>query len=153
MHIVGPPFKHDGKTLDSLAYELVANSSSFRRAYARGLDGRRSLIAIRVLANLQSGGPLRIGELATREAVTQPTMTGIVNRLVADNLVERRADAQDARASAVTLTDAGRQELEQARTAAAQSVRPALETLSPDDLEILQRAANLLGRLGDTLTE
>lgn len=153
MHSDGPPFKHDGKTLDSLAYELVANSSSFRRAYARGLDGRRSLIAIRVLANLQSGGPLRIGELATREAVTQPTMTGIVNRLVADNLVERRADSHDARASAVTLTDTGRQELERARTAAAQSVRPALETLSPDDLEILQRAANLLGRLGDTLTE
>ena len=153
MHSDGPPFKHDEKTLDSLAYELVANSSSFRRAYARGLDGRRSLIAIRVLANLQSGGPLRIGELATREAVTQPTMTGIVNRLVADNLVERRADPHDARASAVTLTDTGRQELERARTAAAQSVRPALETLSPDDLEILQRAANLLGRLGDTLTE
>ncbi|MDK8346826.1 MarR family winged helix-turn-helix transcriptional regulator [Brevibacterium sp. UMB1308A] len=153
MHSDGPPFKHDGKTLDSLAYELVANSSSFRRAYARGLDGRRSLIAIRVLANLQSGGPLRIGELATREAVTQPTMTGIVNRLVADNLVERRADSHDARASAVTLTDTGRQELERARTAAAQSVRPALETLSPDDLEILQRATNLLGRLGDTLTK
>ena len=147
------PTEHDQETLDNLAYALVANSWSFRRAYARGLDGRRSLIAIRVLANLQSGGPLRIGELATREAVTQPTMTGIVNRLVADNLVERRADAQDARASAVTLTDAGRQELEQARTAAAQSVRPALETLSPDDLEILQRAANLLGKLGAALAE
>ncbi|MCG7299322.1 MULTISPECIES: MarR family winged helix-turn-helix transcriptional regulator [Brevibacterium] len=147
------PTEHDQETLDNLAYALVANSWSFRRAYARGLDGRRSLIAIRVLSNLSHGGPLRVGELAAREAVTQPTMTGIVNRLVADHLVERRTDAHDARASAVTLTDAGRKELEQVRTAAARSVRPALESLDSDDLETLQRATILLGKLGAALAE
>ena len=80
-------------------------------------------------------------------------MTGIVNRLVADHLVERRTDAHDARASAVTLTDAGRKELEQVRTAAARSVRPALESLDSDDLETLQRATILLGKLGAALAE
>lgn len=78
-------------------------------------------------------------------------MTGIVNRLAADNLVQRRSDERDARASVITLTEAGSAELDRSRAASAASVRPALAALAPEDLHTLERAAALLGELADAL--
>lgn len=92
-----------------------------------------------------------MGELAARESVSQPTMTGIVNRLAADDLVERRSDASDARASVIALTNAGMAELERSRAASAESVRPALDALEAEDLRTLERAAVLLGDLAEIL--
>lgn len=137
--------------LDELANELVANALRFSRTVGRNVGGARSLISVRVLANLRHGGPLRVGELAARESVSQPTMTGIVNRLEADNLVQRRSDERDARASVITLTEAGSAELDRSRAASAASVRPALTALAPEDLHTLERAAALLGDLADAL--
>ena len=101
------------------------------------------------LANELVANALRFSR--TRESVSQPTMTGIVNRLAADNLVERRSDERDARASVITLTEAGSAELDRSRAASAASVRPALSALAPEDLHTLERAAALLGELADAL--
>ena len=138
-------------SLDELANTLVANGLRFSRAAGRSAGGNRSLISVRVLANLRHGGPLRVGELAARESVSQPTMTGLVNRLAADGLVERRSDASDARASVIALTNAGMAELECSRAASAESVRPALDALEAEDLRTLERAAVLLGDLAEIL--
>lgn len=139
------------EALDELANALVANGLRFSRAAGRSAGGQRSLISVRVLANLRHGGALRVGELAARESVSQPTMTGIVNRLAADGLVERRSDASDGRASVIALTEGGIAELERSRAASAESVRPALATLKAEELRTLERAATLLGELADIL--
>jgi DNA-binding MarR family transcriptional regulator len=51
---------------------------------------------------------LRMGELSKRMMVTGGNVTGIVDQLVREGLVERVADAQDKRAFVVRLTPAGR---------------------------------------------
>ena len=48
------------------------------------------------LNRLYGDGPARISDLARLEGVTQPAMTGLVNRLEAEGLVARSADPTDA---------------------------------------------------------
>lgn len=56
----------------------------------------------------RSGEGLRMTDLSGALRVSNGNVTGIVDRLVADGLVERRAVAGDRRAMSVSLTDAGR---------------------------------------------
>jgi DNA-binding MarR family transcriptional regulator len=61
-----------------------------------------------IIATLAAAGPLHLGELARREAVTAPTASRAVDRLVELELVERMTDPDDARRHTVALTPRGR---------------------------------------------
>lgn len=139
--------------VDQLAARLISQGSRFARTASRKSGEQRSLIALRVLANLQFEGGLRVGELALRETITQPAMTATVNRLESHGLVVRRSDPADARASLVQITEAGAAELEAFRMRAAAEVRHELESLGEDDLAVLSRAAELLEHLADRLND
>lgn len=141
----------DGAQLDALSVRLLVNGSRFSRSISRHTSGGRSLVAMRVLANLTQSGPLRVGELASRELITQPAMTGAVNRLAADGLVRRAEDREDGRASLVELTPAGTELLIAFRAEAAAIARPAMTTLSAQDVEVLDRAATLLESLATAI--
>ncbi|MEU5873837.1 MarR family winged helix-turn-helix transcriptional regulator [Glycomyces sp. NPDC047369] len=143
----------DPDDLDQFSARLTSQASRFARTASRKAGTRRSLISLRALANLQQDGDLRVGELALREAITQPAMTAAVNRLEADGLVVRRADPADARAAVVSLTGAGAEELHEFRMRAAAKVRPALEALGEDDMAVIARAADLLEALADRLNK
>jgi len=136
-----------------LASALIAQGSRFARSASRRVGSHHSLVALRVLSNLSQDGGLRIGELASREGVSQPAMTATVNRLETDGLVARGADAADARAAIVTITPTGVAELADFRSRAAAQVRPALETLGAAQLAVLAEAAELLARLTDQLND
>jgi DNA-binding MarR family transcriptional regulator len=137
--------------VDQLSVRLISQGSRFARTATRRAGEQRSLIALRVLSNLQHEGDLRVGELAQRETISQPAMTAAVNRLEEDGLVARLADPGDARAAVVRLTEAGAAELDAFRMRAAAGVRPVLEALGEDDLAVLARAADLLQQLADQL--
>ena len=81
---------------------------------ADGLDrlimsGRRqapakiSTTTVTTLDTLRADGPLRICDLAEREAMTQPGMTTLINRLEAAGQAERVADPTDGRATLCLL--------------------------------------------------
>jgi DNA-binding MarR family transcriptional regulator len=89
-------------------------------------------------------GPLTLGELAAAEAVRSATMTGIVNGLERDGLVNRRPHGTDRRAVQVEATAAGRRLLERARTQRIALVASKLDDLSQSELAVLHRAADLL---------
>jgi DNA-binding MarR family transcriptional regulator len=89
-------------------------------------------------------GPLTLGELAAVEGVRSATMTGIVNGLERDRLVRRRPHGIDRRAVQVEATAAGRRLLERARTRRIALVASRLGDLTPEDLDALHHAAELL---------
>ena len=66
-----------------------------------------TLVQMRVLFVLHSGGPKRMSELATAMDAAMSTMTGIVDNLVKKELVIREADPQDRRAVVCKLSDKG----------------------------------------------
>jgi long-chain acyl-CoA synthetase len=82
----------------------------------------------RTLGYLASG-PISASLLAERVALRRPSITAVVDTLVARGLVARESDPDDRRRVGHRLTDAGREVLEQA------------------DLVVAERLGRLLGQL------
>lgn len=84
------------------------------------------------IETLAATGPLRLGDLGRRLGITPSTLTRNLARLLESGLVERETDAEDARASRVELTDAGRRAAEQLAEQEADFGREILERLPSD---------------------
>ena len=95
------------------------------------------------------GGPARISDLARLEGVTQPAMTGLVNRLEGEGLVRRSADPTDARAALVALTDAGRAFVEARRAERVRVLSERVERLPAADRRAILAALPALDRLSN----
>jgi DNA-binding MarR family transcriptional regulator len=88
---------------------------------------------ITALDRLATEGPLRVSELAAREAMTQPGVTMLVHRLADAGYAERVPDPTDGRATLVRITAAGRDVLADRTAARAQVLHERLADLDEDD--------------------
>ncbi|MEV7396666.1 MarR family transcriptional regulator [Aeromicrobium sp. NPDC092404] len=123
--------------LDHLAGTLRELAAALQRATRTDSLSRP---AASTLSWLAGEGAMRITTLAEREAVTQPAMTGLVQRLEASGLVVRRSDARDGRVVLIDITPAGREALERRRAVQDAVIRDRLAGLSTDDLAALEAA-------------
>lgn len=82
------------------------------------IDGGESVppLQLSALVTVEECGPLRLSELARREAVTAPTMSRVLSALDEQGLVVRAADPQDARGVLITLSAEGARRLDEVRT-------------------------------------
>lgn len=133
--------------------ELIVGASRFVRAASRYRGRERSAVVLRTLSNLDARGAMRIGDLAQAEHITQPTMTGVIQRLEAQGLVERTEDPDDGRARLILITPTGRQELARFRELASARVSPALASLSEEERNVLWRASDILRTVTRELDE
>ena len=62
---------------------------------------------LRVMTILYNDGPRRVSLLARRLSVSTPTMTGILDRLVRQDLISRQDDPEDRRVVLNALTEKG----------------------------------------------
>jgi DNA-binding MarR family transcriptional regulator len=118
------------------------------------LTGRRegfSRTAAATLTRLATSGPTRLTELAAAEEVSQPSMSGLVARLVDQGLVHRGTDPQDARVVLLSLTPAGRELVAHRRDARTHRLSAALSGLTTDDVTRIAAAVPSLNRLADAL--
>ena len=93
----------------------VRTLARLARLLERGA-GELTLPQFRVLAMVDEGGG-RASQLADRLAVAKPTITAVVDGLVERGYLKRTADADDRRATRITLTAAGRRALSDAEHA------------------------------------
>jgi DNA-binding MarR family transcriptional regulator len=106
-HDSGP--QHDalrpGRDLYGLAQTLDRVARWVGQTIPRGdLHG----VALSVQSVLSTVGPQRMSQLAERERITQPGMTGVIHRLARAGLIERSAEPADGRIVLVTVTPQGR---------------------------------------------
>jgi DNA-binding MarR family transcriptional regulator len=94
---------------------------------------------------LAPGRSLRMSELADRVLLSRPGLTGVVKRLEAEGLVERRRCAEDGRGLDAVLTAEGRRRLLAAHPTHVGSIRGRFAAAYTD--EELRTLAALLGRL------
>lgn len=92
-------------------------------------------------------GPMRLTELARIEQVKPPTMTKVIAGLEAGGLVRRRADAEDGRAVRLEATTRGTKLLQEGRRRRVARLAAALQPLSPEEVELLDRAAAIIERM------
>lgn len=111
--------------------------------------GGLSLPAAAVLLRLVREGPQRLTDLAAAEAVAQPSMTQLVQRLERDGWVRRTPSREDRRVVLVAVTAAGRRLVERRRAERAEVFDRALAQLDPADRDAVLHAVPALSRLAE----
>ena len=104
---------------------------------------------VRVLAQIDDWGEARTSDLARAERCSQPTMTTRLQQLEALGWVARARDRQDARATPLTLTDAGRAVLADARSARTRVIDTLMAPMDAPRRQRLQAATRALRELLD----
>ncbi len=124
-----------------------SSATIIRARHFRLLDAELGLSPARfsVLATLRYEGPQRLGDLARREGVAQPTMTKLVASLERDHLVARRTDSGDHRAVILELTADGRALVRRARARKISWIGTVLRECPGDE----QSAGRAAGRLDE----
>jgi DNA-binding MarR family transcriptional regulator len=125
-------------------HQLEVETASLVFALARAMEAHHQAIAAdfgltgpqaRLLVQL--GDPVPMGQLAERLDCDPSNVTGLVDRLHARGLLERRVDEADRRVKHLTLTPAGRR-LRSALEARLFAGRPLLARLSRGDQQTLR---------------
>lgn len=81
---------------------------SKRLSQLSGVTGPQAIL----LAELNKSGPIPVSTLAKRVSLSHATVTDILNRLSKREMVERHRDDQDKRRILISLTDTGKQVLQ-----------------------------------------
>jgi DNA-binding MarR family transcriptional regulator len=106
------------------------------------------------LLRLETGGPQTISQLARAEGTRSQSMGAIVASLEAQGLVDRAADSRDGRQSIITVSDAGRLALDDARAVKQDWLAERLTyELNQHEQGILSQAVPLLQRIVDLSPE
>ena len=120
----------------------------FRLAEANLRPLGLSLLEVRALRLLSREGPQPMVRLSEELLVSQPAITGIVDRLHRQRLAVRVRDRHDRRIVHVRITPAGTRALARAIDVHRSFVRESLGHLPPREAE---RLARILVNLGDAL--
>jgi DNA-binding MarR family transcriptional regulator len=132
-------------TSSTLAADLrQAVGRTHRRLRAEVGDAHLSYVQYSVLVLLTREGPMTPGRLAELEGVQPPTMTRTVSSLAELGLVSKAPDPADGRLVVVALTPAGVAEVKETRRRRDAWLTSRLAKLTPDDRDVLARAAALL---------
>lgn len=101
-----------------------------------------------LLGAIQRAGSVGLGELASQEHMSAPTLVGHVDKLQALGLLERlRSDPNDRRRVTLHLTPDGEGVLKTLRERRTAWLAARLETLSPEDLAAVEAAIEPLSQL------
>jgi DNA-binding MarR family transcriptional regulator len=100
------------------------------------------------LTSVELAGAMTPRELAEAERVQPPTMTKIVAKLEERGLLQRTPHPTDGRQVILAATEAGRALVAEDRRARAAWLAQKLAALTPEERETLQRATDILDRLG-----
>ena len=133
----------------AVGIRLLTTTARVTRWAGRQSSSTIPYAQLRVLSQLDDLGPSRISALAIVDRCAQPTMSVLVQRLEEHGWVDRSVDPEDTRASLISLNEAGRSALHDARTAAAAPVTARLRDLGEDEVRRAADAVALLRRLLD----
>lgn len=141
---------HRAEAIDIVATSLLARASQLTRLLLRAGGRELSRTEAGLLRTLLDG-PRRVTELAETEALAQPTVTQVVDRLERRGFVRRGRSADDGRVVLVSVSDAGREQLAATQTQYRALLRGAMDGLEDAEVIELAAATETLGRLIETL--
>src|SRR3954452_1722940 len=142
------PVTTERRTADELARTLRESILRLNRRVRQGRPiGGLTFRQLSALTSLQLAGALTPRELADVERVQPPTMTKIVGRLEDRGLVARTPHPTDRRQVILAATEQGRAVHAQFESARHAWLAQQLVQLSPDDRDVLSRAAEIMQRV------
>jgi DNA-binding MarR family transcriptional regulator len=103
--------------------------------------------SVAALATIERHGPMTPSEIAEIERVKRPTITRTLGCLEREGLIERAPDPDDRRSALVSINGAGRERLRRLRKRKNAYLARRMRDLSEDEVETLERAAEILERM------
>jgi DNA-binding MarR family transcriptional regulator len=132
---------------EEIAGRLFVSMARLFRRLRQGENTPLGPGAISALGTIVHEGPIRLGDLAAVEAVRAPTMSRIVDALVAEGDAERIPDPADGRACLVRATESGVNVIAGARSARSRQLLSRMAQLDTDQLDALRAALPALEAL------
>jgi DNA-binding MarR family transcriptional regulator len=117
---------------------------------AHGLQPELSDTQLGALATLERHGAMTPGELAEHEKVQPPSMTRVIAVLEERSLVMRAPHASDRRQVMLTVTDQGKELVQQSRRLREAWLARRLRELTPEERAKLRAAAPILEKLSQS---
>lgn len=131
--------------LHAVATRLHAGAIRLLRSLRREDDGSGlSAPRLSALSVVAFAGPLSLRALAAAEQVKPPTMSRIVDALVADGLVTRAVPEEDRRSVRIAATQKGIAVMEQGRERRVAALMERLRGLADSELRALGRGAEII---------
>jgi DNA-binding MarR family transcriptional regulator len=128
---------------DAPLQALILSATKLMGAYGqdsvRAAGLKLSLAGLGVLRILMSEDGLKASDVADRAWSSPGTLTSVVNTLVRDGFVERKADEADRRVVRLYITDQGRAVITCYVSRAATSWRKAFDFVDSDDEAVVRR--------------
>jgi DNA-binding MarR family transcriptional regulator len=110
--------------------------------------GDLTITQLSALTSLELSGALTPRELAEAERVQPPTLTKIVAKLEERGLVQRSPHPTDGRQVILAASESGRAVVAEHRRTRDEWLAKQLIALTPEEREVLAKAAEILGRIG-----
>ncbi|MEU8245729.1 MarR family transcriptional regulator [Nonomuraea sp. NPDC048916] len=140
---------------DDLIRRITETQRSLGRAFAQHQSplfaSNLTMRQLKVIVILAINGSASGQELATGLGVGLGTVTGIVDRLVAQGLVSRHEDPHDRRVRRVELTDAGVKLIEEINDARLEQYDLIMRHLDTDTLRALDMVIRRIRAVADEL--
>jgi DNA-binding MarR family transcriptional regulator len=108
------------------------------------LDLNLTMPQLKVALVLYRLGPLAAQDLAARIDTSPATLSGIVDRLVAQDLVARREDPADRRVRMLELTDEGRAQIDRVIKTGQEGQLRMFQRVDDQGLEVIAAAFDLI---------
>jgi len=121
------------------------------KAALADMEANISHLNFEIIKLLKEEGTLHVAEIGQRLHIAKAQMTKLIDRLVDLNIVIREADTCDRRTVNISLSDYGRQIMEENRQRIINDIREAIANLSDDDIESLSDSLRKLKEISSKL--
>ena len=144
----------DDAPLQALMLSATKLMGAYGAGSVRAAGLKLSLAGLGVLRILMSEDGLKASEVADRAWSSPGTLTSVVNTLVRDGFVERKADEADRRVVRLYITDQGRAVITYYVSQAAAWWHKAFDFVSSDDEAVVRRFfIQMIGHLSHLIDE
>ena len=139
-------------SIDSIIENLISIHPLLTKSFSRSLRTKTNLNpgSLYVLGVLSRHGMLSMSEIGCRLSMPKPHITGLVDKLIAEDLVERLYDPKDRRIVNVQITEKGVADFCVIKHEISQELRQKLQKL---DAETLQTFSSASQQIKDILTK
>ena len=135
--------ENESTSIDKSIENLISIHPLLSKSFTRAIREKTNLNpgSLYVLGILTRHGLMSMSEIGCKLDMPKPHITGLVDRLIAENLVERLYDSSDRRIVNVQITEKGVADFSSIKMEISQDLRQKLELLDAEQLKILSVAS------------
>lgn len=135
--------EHNKDTMDQAIENLISIHPLLSKNFTKAIRAKTNLNpgALHLLGALSHQGMMSMSEIGSRFSMHKPHVTGLVDKLIAESLVERLDDLNDRRIVNIRITENGEETFKSIKSEISQDLRQKLQLMEPGQIQTLYEAS------------